>query len=73
MNPIPSRAEGVKGTPRRRIIHRAATMVTTSMIGVFHQFRCPRADAWDNPQRADSSEDEARPQTPEQNRARQLL
>jgi hypothetical protein len=34
MNPIPSRAERVKGTPRRRIVHRAATMVTTSVIGV---------------------------------------
>src|SRR5262249_38426220 len=27
----------------------------------FRQFGCPRADAWDNPQRPDSSEDEACP------------
>jgi hypothetical protein len=59
MNPIPSRADGVKGTPRRRMIHRAATMVTTSMIGVSG---FPRADAWDNPQRANSPKDEAHPE-----------
>jgi|SRR5213080_151928 len=34
MHPIPNRAEGVDGTAKCRTIHRAATIVTTSMTGV---------------------------------------
>ena len=34
MHPIPSRADGLGGTARRRTTHRVATMVTTSMMGV---------------------------------------
>jgi hypothetical protein len=61
MNPIPSRAEGVKGKPRCRMIHRACHNGDHEHDCCFHQFGFPRADAWDNPQRADRSEDEARP------------
>src|SRR5271165_6443657 len=62
MQSISSRADHIIGTDGRRTVQRAATMVTTSMIGVFHQFGFPRADALDNPQRADSTENEARPE-----------
>ena len=34
MQPILSRADGMGGTARRRTVHRAATMVTTSMMGI---------------------------------------
>jgi hypothetical protein len=34
MHPIPNRAEGVDGTARRRTIHCAVTIVTTSMTGL---------------------------------------
>jgi hypothetical protein len=61
MHPIPSRADGVSGTVRRRTIHRCRKDGDHEHNRCFHQFGCPRADAWDNPQRADSPEDEARP------------
>jgi hypothetical protein len=59
MNPIPSRAEGVKGTEAQNnppCRHNG----DHEHDWCFHQFGFPRADAWDNPQRADSTEDEAR-------------
>jgi hypothetical protein len=60
MQPMPCRADGLGGTARRRTVHCAATMVTTSMIGVSinSAILVPRGGG--DPERADSPKHEAR-------------